>query len=66
VPFTIALVVALGAAMWTVIGWGTPWAECQMRYEAATTAADSASIDLLKLGGGDRTCGAMRLDRLGP
>lgn len=64
IPVTVVLVIVLAVAMRAIMATGEPWAECQLRYVEAETAADSAAVDTLRVGpDGERTCGGIRIQR---
>jgi len=64
VPFTLILVVLLTAGTWAIMRTGDAWVECQTRYIQATTEADSAAVDTVRVGpDGEQTCGGIRLQR---
>ena len=64
IPMTVLLVVVLIVAVRGIMKTGEPWVECQLLYIEATTEADSAAIDFMRVGDDGRdTCGGLRLER---
>jgi len=64
IPTTVVLVLVLILGVRAIMKTGEPWVECQLRYIEATNEADSAAIDLMRVGdGGADTCGGLRIER---